>query len=58
MRVAGTIPFTAIGVLASLTAALAQIKIGVFLISTYDTDYLFVKEADLTAALVALQKAE
>jgi GNAT superfamily N-acetyltransferase len=56
LRVAGPIPFTAVGVLASLTIPLAEARIGVFVLSTFDTDYLLVKEGDLPAAIVALQR--
>jgi hypothetical protein len=38
------------GVLASLTTPLAQAGMSVFSMSTFDTDYLLVKEADLTEA--------
>src|SRR3989442_1500343 len=51
LRVAGTIPFSVVGVLASLTAPLAEAGISVFAVSTYDTDYLLVKEPDLEKAL-------
>src|SRR5262245_61730292 len=54
LRVAGTIPFSAVGVLASLTTPLAEAGISLFAISTFDTDYLFVKEKDFEAALDAL----
>lgn len=56
LRVAGIIPFTVIGVLASLTAPLAESGIGVFAISTFDTDYLLVKQKDLAATLDALRR--
>jgi hypothetical protein len=55
LRVAATIPFSAVGILASLTAPLADVGIGVFAISTFDTDYLFVPEKDQTAAAEALR---
>jgi putative acetyltransferase len=55
-RVAGTIPFSVVGVLASLTAPLAEAGICVFAISTFDTDYLLVKERDRMAALDALRR--
>src|SRR5438093_11466986 len=55
LRVAGTIPFSAVGVLASLTAPLAEAGISLFAVSTFDTDYLLVKEKDLEAALDALR---
>jgi hypothetical protein len=57
LRVAGTIPFSVVGLLASLTAPLANAEIGVFPISTFDTDYLLVKDKDLPAALDALRRA-
>jgi GrpB-like predicted nucleotidyltransferase (UPF0157 family) len=47
LRVAGTLPFSAVGVLASLTAPLAEAGISVFVVSTFDTDYLLVKAEDL-----------
>jgi hypothetical protein len=57
LRVAGAIPFTAIGVLASLTAPLADAGISVFAVSTFDTDYLLVKESQLAKALNVLRRA-
>jgi hypothetical protein len=56
LRIAGTIPFSIVGVLASLTAPLAEVGISVFAISTFDTDYLLVKENDLVAALDTLRR--
>ena len=53
---AGTVPFSAVGVLASLTAPLADAGLGVFALSTYDTDYLLVKEDDFGAAVDALRR--
>ena len=50
----GPIPFTETGVLASLAAPLAAAGISIFAISTYDTDYVLVRETDLDPALAAL----
>jgi hypothetical protein len=55
LRVAGTLPLAAVGVLAALTAALAEAGVSVFAVSTFDTDYLLVKEKDLPAAVAALR---
>jgi hypothetical protein len=44
LRVAGAMPFSIVGVLAALTAPLAEAGISVFAISTFDTDYLLVKK--------------
>ena len=57
LRVAGAMPFTLVGVLASLTTPVAAAGVGVFAFSTFDTDYLFVKEAELPAAVAALRAA-
>jgi hypothetical protein len=57
LRVAGTMPFSVVGVLASLAAPLAEAGISVFAVSTFDTDYLLVKAADLEMALTALTQA-
>jgi hypothetical protein len=56
LRVAGTISFSAAGVLAALTAPLAEAGVGVFAVSTFDTDYLLVKGDDLETALDALRR--
>jgi hypothetical protein len=56
LRVAGTIPFSAVGVLVKLIAPLADAGISVFALSTFDTDYLLVKEQDLEAAIDALRR--
>jgi hypothetical protein len=56
-RVAGTMDFTMIGVVASLVTPLAEAAVSVFVVSTFDTDYLLVKENDLTRAMAALRAA-
>lgn len=43
----GPIAFTETGVIAGLTAPLADAGIGVFVVSTFDTDYVLVKSADV-----------
>lgn len=57
LRVAGSMPFTLVGVLASITTPVAKAGVGVFAFSTSDTDYLLVKEADLLKAVAALRGA-
>jgi hypothetical protein len=44
LRVEGPIPFEMTGVAAGLVGPLAQAGISVFLLATYDTDYLLLKE--------------
>jgi hypothetical protein len=57
LRVAGAMPLTLVGVLASLTGPVAAAGVGVFAVSTFDTDYLFVKEAEFPAAVAAIRGA-
>jgi hypothetical protein len=57
LRIAGAMPFTVVGVLASLAAPLASAGIGIFAISTFDTDYLLTKAADFERAISALRKS-
>ncbi|WP_047865944.1 ACT domain-containing protein [Rubrobacter aplysinae] len=54
LAVAGPLDFSLVGVLAGLTDALAAAGVSVFAISTYDTDYLLVKEQELARAMEAL----
>jgi hypothetical protein len=56
LQVEGPLDFSLTGVLASLTAPLAREGISVFAISTYDTDYLLVKEAQLEGAIQRLRE--
>jgi hypothetical protein len=53
----GPFDFSLTGVLASLTEPLADAKVPVFAISTYDTDYLLVLEKDVARAVGALEVA-
>jgi hypothetical protein len=46
-----------IGVVAGLTAALAEAEVSVFVVSTFDTDYLLVKQKDWANALEVLRRA-
>jgi hypothetical protein len=48
-------PLSVVGVLASLTAPLADVGISVFAISTFDTDYLLVKGEDLERTVDVLR---
>jgi hypothetical protein len=54
LRVSGTIDFSVVGLLASLTWVLADAEISVLALSTFDTDYILVRSADLPRARAAL----
>ena len=57
LKVAGPLGFSMVGVLAGIAGALAKAKISLFAVSTFDTDYILVKDADLPGALQALRAA-
>jgi hypothetical protein len=57
LEVEGPFEFDAVGVLASLAAPLARARVPILAVSTFDTDYLLVKEVHLAAALRALRRA-
>jgi hypothetical protein len=57
LQVAGPLDFALTGVLASLAQPLAAAGVSIFALSTYDTDYLLVPEAQLDAAQAALHSA-
>ncbi len=57
IQVEGPFDFETIGVMASLAAPLAEAGVPILCISTYDTDYLLVREAHLGRAAEALAGA-
>lgn len=57
MRVAGVLDFSLIGILAGICDVLAAEQIGVFVVSTYNTDYVLTKETRFEDALSALERA-
>jgi uncharacterized protein len=57
LKVAGPLDFSLTGVLASLVGPLAGAEISVFAVSTYETDYLLVREPQLERAISELAHA-
>ena len=55
LHLRGPIPFETTGVLASLSTALAGAGVPLFVVSTYDTDVVLVKDRDLERAIAALE---
>jgi len=56
-KVHGPFVLSEIGVLSALAAPLAEAKISLFAVSTFDTDYLLVAAETLSAAIAALGRA-
>ena len=53
-RIQGVLDFSLIGILSKLSGILAEHKIGIFAVSTYNTDYILVKEENFGRALDVL----
>ena len=56
-RICGQLDFSLIGILAELSSVFAKAEIGIFAISTYNTDYVLVKDKDYRKAIKALDRA-
>lgn len=53
-RIVGVLDFSLIGILAGISSVLADAGVGIFAVSTYNTDYVLVKEENLDRAVSAL----
>ena len=56
-RICGELDFSLIGILAKISTILAENEIGIFAISTYNTDYILTKEKNFDKALQVLADA-
>ena len=56
-RIEGTLDFSLVGILAKISSILAENEIGIFAVSTYDTDYILTKKENFSRALEALAAA-
>jgi hypothetical protein len=57
LRVAGTLAFSEVGVLATLAMPLATVGVSILVLSSFDTDYLFVRAGDWQRTVDALREA-
>ena len=55
-RIQGVLDFSLIGILSKISTILAENQIGIFVVSTYNTDYVLVKEENYEKALDVLEK--
>lgn len=55
-RVVGVLDFSLIGILSRISTRLADAGIGIFAVSTYNTDYILVKQENYTKACLALEE--
>ena len=56
-RIEGTLDFSLVGILSKLSTILAENKIGIFAVSTFNTDYILVKAENFDRAMEALASA-
>lgn len=54
LKVEGPLDFSLIGILSSISGLLAKQKISVFVVSTYDTDYILIKGKDMEKSIDVL----
>lgn len=54
-RIQGILDFSLIGILSKISTLLAESEIGIFAVSTYNTDYIFTKEENFEKAINVLK---
>ena len=57
LKIDGPLDFSLTGILAAIAGPLAEAGISIFTVSTYDTDYVLVKQNDLENAVLELSRA-
>ena len=55
-RISGILDFSLIGILSKISAVLAEHQIGIFAVSTYNTDYVFTKRDAFPRAVSLLKE--
>lgn len=58
IKIVGVLDFSLIGILSKISTILAQAKISIFAISTYNTDYILLKSDNLENAVEILKENE
>ena len=56
LKIEGPLDFSLVGILSKISTLMADNKISIFAISTYDTDYILIKEKDIENAIDILNK--
>lgn len=56
-RIEGVLDFSLIGILAGISSVLAEAEVGIFVVSTYNTDYVLVRREQFSRGLEVLGKA-
>ena len=53
-KIEGELDFALVGILSKISTILAENNIGIFAVSTYNTDYILVKRGNFEKAIIAL----
>ena len=56
-RIEGILDFSIIGILSKISSILAENQIGIFAVSTYNTDYILVKSENFNRAMAVLENS-
>lgn len=56
LQLRGTFSFSEVGIAAAFSGSLARAGVGILIVSTFDTDYVLVKDAQLLQAVEALRR--
>ena len=56
-RIQGVLDFSLVGILARISSLLAEKSVGIFAISTFNTDYILIKNQQFPKAIGALKEA-
>ena len=56
LKIKGTLDFGLVGIVAKITGILAQASISVFIVSTYNTDYILLKHENFAKGIEALER--
>ena len=56
-RIEGILDFSLIGILSKISSILAENQIGIFAVSTYNTDYILVKSENFNRAMAVLENS-
>jgi hypothetical protein len=57
IKIAGSLDFSMVGIISKLSTVLADGGISIFVISTYDTDYILIKKRDIENTIELLKEA-
>ena len=56
LKIEGPLDFSLVGILSKISSLMAENSISIFAISTYDTDYILIKENNIEKAINVLEK--